>query len=98
MEVCVEEVQVLVPIECGDVMPAGANVIRHVASMDGTVHQGHLGGDEAADTQQGVHATGAYRGEKFAARIGPLVLDGARDVDRSGRKQRERRLPSAGMC
>jgi hypothetical protein len=72
----VEEVQVLVPVEGGDIVFAGAVVVGDVVGgggVDGLVDGGVGGGGQALLAEEGVDAAGVYGGEELAVRVGPEV-------------------------
>jgi hypothetical protein len=80
----VGEIHILIPIVRSDIVPAGANVEadgRHDPPMQGR----HSGGAETIGAEKPVNRRGGDGGEEPAARVGPQVVLGDRDEERTWR-------------
>jgi hypothetical protein len=81
VQVPVRERQILPPVVVGEVVPARADVVAD-PSLDRLIHRGHLARGQAVGSQEPVDRVGTEGGQELALRVGPAVLDRARDVER----------------
>ena len=80
LKVLIGKVEISFPVEWGDVVFAGADVIANDA-VDGFVDGGKFLGREGAGSEEFVNGGSMKGTEEFAFGVGPAVLFGTGDVD-----------------
>ena len=96
-QVAISDFQIMLPVDPGLIMLAGADVVAHVTG-DVLIQGRHGIGFQSLGAEQGIDRAGILGGQKFAFRVSPQVFGGAGDNDRPGRGQGYQEVLVKGMA